>query len=296
MTIESLVSQLDTTFNITKIPPDQPFSRILPKIYDAHQIEFRQYITPSFLQDFHGLMLKNSDSVNKVFLAVFLSEEILDKILSENISDSLIFLHHPMDMESSNRGFLPIAERYFKEMQKRRLSIYSLHSPLDVNQNISTGRSIAKILKLQDCKPYNQDEAGYAGIYGFLENKLPFDEFIRTLRDVFSLNDIHYIQKFPTIHKIGIIAGGGAEVDYIKESIALGCDTYLSGDYLNKVKTENSIRRRAEFEALKDSLNINLIECSHYATEKLVLVNEMQDYFRNLGLSTEFIDRADYWK
>jgi len=125
---------------------------------------------------------------------------------------------------------------------------------------------------------------------------VPFDDFINTLKVIFNLNDVHYLQRFPTVHKIGVIAGGGAEVDYMKETMALACDTYLSGDYLNKVKTENSIRRRTEFEATKDSLSINLIECSHYTTEKLVLINEVQDYFKKLGLLTEFIDRADYWK
>lgn len=296
MELELLTRQLDIDFNIAKIPPDGTFSRVLPKVYDAANIEFRRYTQTSFLQTFHGLMLKNGDLIKKVYLAVFFGSEILDNIFAQNISDALIFLHHPMDMESSNRGFLPIEEKYFIELQRRRISVYCLHTPLDIHTNISTSRSIARILRLQDIKEYNQHSVGYAGIYGRLDRNVPFDDFIDMLKLIFGLDDVHYLQRFPTVHKIGIIAGGGAEVEYMKETMALGCDTYLSGDYLNKVKTENSIRRRAEFEASKDSLGINLIECSHYATEKLVLVNEVQEYFKNLGLVTEFIDRADYWK
>ena len=296
MKLEEIVNRLDSEFDIDKIPPDDPFSRILPKIYDAFNINFRSYINPKFLESFHGLVLKNGDEINKVYLSVFFSGEILDKIFSQNITDALIFLHHPMDMESSDRGFLPMEEKYFLEMQRRKISVYALHTPLDIHKTISTSRSIAKTLNLKDIHEYNKCSVGYAGIYGTLSNKVRMDDFINTLKNVFNIDEIHYSQRFPDVYKIGIIAGGGAEVEYIKETIGLGCDTYLSGDYLNKVKTENSIRRRQEFEDIKDSLDINLIECSHYATERLVLINEMQNYFKNLGLTTEFIDRVNYWK
>ncbi len=150
MNLDSLTRRLDAEFNIASIPPDEPFSRILAKIYDAAQIEFRRYVVAQFLQNFHGLMIRNSDIVEKVYSAVFLSGEILDKIFQQNISDTFIFLHHPMDMESSNRGFLPIEEKYFSEMRRRRISVYCLHTPLDIHKSISTSRSIAKALKLQN--------------------------------------------------------------------------------------------------------------------------------------------------
>lgn len=296
MNLDLIVRQLDDEFSIQNIPQDEPFSRILPKIYDAAHIEFRQYATDHFLQTFHGLMLKNGDKVDKVYLAVFLSGEILDKVFAQDTTDAMIFLHHPMDMESSGRGFLPIEKKYFLELQRRRISVYSLHTPLDIHKRISTSRSIAKVLKVQNIREYNKHSIGYAGIYGSLEEKVSFIDFINSLKEIFNLKEIHYLQRFPTVYQIGIIAGGGADIAYIKETMDIGCDTYLSGDYLNKVKTENSIRRRVEFEKTKDSLNINLIECSHYATEKVVLINEMQNYFISFGLPTEFIDQANYWK
>ncbi|MDD5145614.1 MAG: Nif3-like dinuclear metal center hexameric protein [Candidatus Pacebacteria bacterium] len=296
MDIKEIKNILDDKFNINNAPLDLPFSRILPIAYNKIGINFRDYFMKDFLTSFHGLMIKNSEYANKVYLAVFLSKEILDKIFLRNENDILIFSHHPMDMESSNRGFLPLEEKYFWEMQRRRISVYILHTPLDIHKIISTSRSIAKALKLKDVHEYSKCSVGYAGIYGTLNNKVHLDNFINTLKNIFNINEVHYSQKFPSVSKIGIIAGGGAEVEYMKETIGLGCDTYLSGDYLNKVKTENSIRRRKEFEDIRDSLNINLIECSHYATERLVLINEMQDYFQELGLVAEFIDRTNYWK
>ncbi|MFA6322450.1 MAG: Nif3-like dinuclear metal center hexameric protein [Candidatus Buchananbacteria bacterium] len=296
MDLKSVVNKLDIEFAIKDLPPDEPFSTLLPKKYGEAGILFNQYFTAEYLINFHGLMLKNSDQVNKIYLSVFLSPEILDKIFLRQTGEALIFIHHPMEFESSGRGFLPLPEKYFIEMQKRKISVYSIHTPLDIHGRISTSRSIAKLLELQSPQEYSRCSTGFAGIFGQLEDKMPFDEFIALLKIIFNLSKITYKQELPFVQKIGIIAGGGAEVEYMKETISLGCDTYLSGDYLNKVQTINSKHHRAEYEAIKDELKINLIECSHYATEKVVLENEMQDYFQNLGLLTEYIDQADYWK
>lgn len=296
MDLESIANSLDSEFNIKDIPPDEPFNILLPKKYDEARIPFRQYFVAEYLNNFHGLLIKNGNQINKVYLSVFLSPEILDKIFLSNAAEALIFTHHPMEMESSGRGFLPLPEKYFIELRRRKMSVYSLHTPLDINHRISTSRSIARVLKLQGGQEYNRCSVGFAGIFGQLENRIPFEEFTALLKTIFNLPKITYKQELPFVHKIGIIAGGGAEVEYMKETISLGCDTYLSGDYLNKVQTENSKRRRAEYEAIKDELKINLIECSHYATEKLVLENEVKDFFRHLGLTVEYIDQANYWK
>jgi putative NIF3 family GTP cyclohydrolase 1 type 2 len=296
MNLTNLKNKLDDFFDITNISQDMPFSRVLPKIYDAANTEFRRYFTEGFLQTFHGLMLKNGEDIKKVYLTVFLSSEVLDKIFTEDVSDALIFSHHPMDMESSNRGFLPLEEKYFLELQRRRISVYCLHTPLDINKNISTSRSIARALNLQNWQEYDECSGGYAGICGTLEVEVPFAKFINSLHTVFVLKEIHSIQRFPNVYKIGIIAGGGADVQYMKETIAQGCDTYLSGDYLNKVKNEFSLQKRKEFEGVKDSLSLNLIECSHYATERLVIVNEVSDLFKKLGVEVVFIPQDNPWR
>src|SRR3990167_777629 len=122
--------------------------------------------------------------VTKIYLAVFLSSEILDKIFAQDATEAMIFLHHPMDMESSNRGFLPIEEKYFLEMKRRKISVYILHTPLDIHKRISTSRSIAKALRLRSVKEYNQCSTGYAGIYGTLKDKISFIDFINSLKKV----------------------------------------------------------------------------------------------------------------
>lgn len=295
MNLISLCNKLDLVFDISNLPPDMPFSRSMPRIYDLQKIEFRKYLTTIFLEKFNGLMLKNSDDISNIFLTVFLSEEILDKVFSKNINNCLVFTHHPMGMETSNRGFLPASEKYFQEMKNRKISVYSMHTGLDINNVMSTSLSIANELNLKNLQRYNFDGLGYYGVCGEFLVEKKFNDFILILKTLFGIDDIHYESKFEYVKKIGIIAGGGADVKYIKETIALGCDTYLSGDYVNKITNEYSVKKRKEFEEIQDKLDINLIECSHYATEKIVILNDINRLFKKYGLKTDFVEQDNPW-
>jgi len=75
----------------------------------------------------------------------------------------------------------------------------------------------------------------------------------------------------------------------------LGCDTYLTGDFVSRVKNEYNEEERKKFESVKNNLNINLIGCSHYATEKLVFLNEITKLFKDRGFDTSFIEQDNPW-
>jgi len=295
MQLNFIVEMLNKKFKVADVPPDLPFSNLLPRKYDEKSIEFRKYFTKEFLKNFHGLMIKNGEEIKRIYLTVFLSEEILEKIFKNNEQDVLIFSHHPMFMETSNRGFLPLEEKYFIEMKKRRISVYSLHSPLDINEEISTSKSIANKLSLKNLKVCAPWQGGFSGIYGELPEAINFEDFIKSLNVIFGIKECHFIKKSVDVFKVGIIAGGGTNIEDIKEIISLGCDTYLTGDFVNKVKNGYGEAERKKFESIKNSLNINLIECSHYATEKIVIFNEIAKLFDHYGFNTSFIKQDNPW-
>lgn len=292
---DQIIAKLDTIFTPSQFPPDMPFSRSMPRIYDAASIDFIPYITDAFAKNFNGLMVNNTDRFDTIYLSVFLSEEALDKVFSENISNVLVFTHHPTGMETRGRGFIPLRRTYFEKMRERNISVYSVHTPLDVNEKFSPSSSIAKRLGLINLQRYDHDGIGYHGSAGELPNAVSFEDFIVTLSGLFEVSDINYIKRKERIKKVGVIAGGGADVQYIRETIDLGCDTYLTGDFVNKVQNEYSLQKRREFEEARDRLDINMIECSHYATEKIVLQHEIKDLFNGIGLPVHFISQDNPW-
>ncbi len=296
MKLIQLTQKFDKEFNIQNIPPDMPFSKLIPKIYEEVGLDYGKYIEKNFINTFHGLMIKNSEEVSKVYLTVFLSEEILDKIFNRGEKDILIFSHHPMDMETNNRGFLPLSEKYFKDMREKMVSVYSLHTPLDIHEKISTSISIADSLALKKLIKYHKNSIGFSGVTGELEKEVVFDEFIYNVQKVFNIKEIHYIKNKMMVGRIGIIAGGGSNPKYIEETKSLGCDTYLTGEYVNRINNEYGTQQKKEFEELKPSIDINLIECSHYATEKIVLRKEIRQMFNLEGIDCEFMEQDNPWK
>ena len=67
-------------------------------------------------------------------------------------------------------------------------------------------------------------------------------------------------------------------------------------DVWNQVQNEIGQRYRDEFESIRDSLTIGLIECSHYASEAVVMRVDMVDLCRErLGVECEFVPQVDPW-
>lgn len=73
MQLNSIVEMLNNKFKVTDVPPDLPFSNLLPRKYDEKGIEFRKYFTKEFLKNFHGLMIKNGEEIKMIYLTIFLS-------------------------------------------------------------------------------------------------------------------------------------------------------------------------------------------------------------------------------
>lgn len=201
-----------------------------------------------------------------------------------------------MFMETGNRGFLPLEEKYFSEMKKRRISVYVLHSTLDINKEILTSKSIVDKLSLKNLKVCAPWQGGFSGVYGELPKAINFEDFIKRLNVILGIKECHFIKKSVDVFKVGIIAGGGTDIKDIKGIISLGCDTYLTGDFVSRVKNEYNEEERKKFESVKNSLNINLIGCSHNATEKIVILNEIAKLFDYYGSNTIFIEQDNPWE
>jgi len=233
--------------------------------------------------------------VDKIYCIVFLSDEILAKVLARGERDVLLISHHPLVMETHNRGFLPLSEEHLLEMQRRGISVYILHTPLDVHAEVSTSRALARELGLLRLRGWDQVPGGNAGLYGHLVAPIGFDGLLTRVSAVTRVDDLHSIQYHPLVHTIAVLAGG-TDVAGIQEATALGCDVLVTGTYYNFLQNEIGQRYRDEFEAISDHLEIGLIECSHYASEAVVMREDMLDLCTShFGIDCEFLPQDDPW-
>jgi putative NIF3 family GTP cyclohydrolase 1 type 2 len=295
MLLDAITSQLDAYFHLGRFEPDLPFSRLVPGVYADARIAIEDHLEPGFLESFHGLMVRNSQSVNVIRSIVFLSKEIVDAVLDRGERDVLLITHHPLVMETSDRGFLALPERCFARMRERAISVYALHTPLDVHDTVSTSRALARELEVEELGTFYQGAGGYAGLHGLFPAPLHFKDLLDRVAAVSGVSDIHSIRHHDVVQTVGIIAGGTG-VPGILEAVDLGCDVLVTGTYHNQVQTEIGQRYRDEFEAVRESLEISLVECSHYASEAVVMRTDVVALCtERFGIDCEFIPQADPW-
>ena len=57
--------------------------------------EVENYLSMNFKERSMGLVCDFADEINKVYTAVFPTEEIMQKVIDDGITDAMLFLHHP---------------------------------------------------------------------------------------------------------------------------------------------------------------------------------------------------------
>jgi putative NIF3 family GTP cyclohydrolase 1 type 2 len=293
--LNDVCAELDAFFRIHALGPDLPFSRLMPAVYRDAGIGLEAHFAPAFLRRFHGLMIRAGNSVERIYCAVFCSDEIVAKVLDRGAHDALLICHHPLVMETSDRGFLPLSLASLAAVQEIGLSVYVLHTPLDVHEAVSPSRALARALGLARLEPWSEGPEGTVAVHGRLPAPIHFDTLLARVRDVTGVPMLHSVRNHRSVQTVAVL-GGGTDVSGIQEAEALGCDVLVTGTYWNQVQTEIGSWYRREFEAIRDSLRISLIECSHYASEAVVMREDLIELCSSrFGLPCEFVSQDDPW-
>ncbi|MHA2301446.1 MAG: Nif3-like dinuclear metal center hexameric protein, partial [Candidatus Thorarchaeota archaeon] len=91
------------------------------------------YVTESFKKTGKGVVLDNTEEIQKVYTAVFPSEHVLDQLLSSGERNILLFTHHPVIWDTTIGGFpfRKIPSDYLENLRDCAISLCSIHAPLD---------------------------------------------------------------------------------------------------------------------------------------------------------------------
>ncbi len=81
---------------------------------------------------------------------------------------------------------------------------------------------------------------------------------------------------------VAVIAGGGNDVEMLKEITKAGVNTFVTG-----ITVKNDHSRKAHEFAEKHKINI--LGGTHYSTERFACI-KMCEYFKKSGLSSEFVE------
>lgn len=253
---------------------------------DWSEMDVNEYITPEYATRNIGLMTDTTDTVDYVYTAVFPSEKVIEKILSDGRKNALLFLHHPMQwMMPETPVFRDIPKHFLKRLKDQKISLYNLHVPLDANGPFSTTVRMAQALGIEMMEEFDEYFGVKVGVIGKTNCQT-----LTQLKDVFEFAVGHPVRRYVYGDEIiqnqlvGLVAGGGHDASVYPYLAERGINTFLTGVASDVTGYQPTI----EAHKLAKSLGINILAGTHYSTEKFACI-AMLDYFKALGIPGEFL-------
>lgn len=205
----------------------------MTKVKDiAHAIERFAPLSLKESWDNPGLQVGDPDmNVNGVLLCLDVTEEIIDEAIKRDCN--MIVSHHPLIFGGLKRltGATP-TERMAAKALTTGIAIYSAHTNLDSTFE-GVSYEMAHSLGVKNCSPLEPSHSGDSsqglGIVGEVE-PTPKLEFLRKVKDAFSVRDIRYSAQTPgiVVRKVALCGGSGGSL--IRQAIEAKADIYICGD------------------------------------------------------------------
>ncbi|SEB12751.1 Nif3-like dinuclear metal center hexameric protein [Bacillus nitratireducens] len=302
--LKEIEQSLNHLFQIEKYGKDSSFSRFLPATYDQIQFPWQQFFEATFVELFNGLMIRGAENVNTIFLAVFPTDDVLEKFISQSMPGDLLFMHHPIVMEcgdplgKSGRGFTPISSKYLQAIKEKQLSIYTCHVPMDFHQTFGTSISIAKALQANVIEgfAYGGPENEPVGLICEIDETTT-EKLQKHLKKLFNIPYTDFEGKqHDSIKKIAVIAGCGDVVSLMKEAEEKGAEAYITGEIHCHIDNDYGRHKYSLIMDYVKETNMSLIGVSHSASEYLVKETLMYDWFKeNVGADVTLLPQEKSW-
>lgn len=276
MNAKKLYQKLNNDFKINECQDD--WSNI---DFDA------DFVTENFRKRYIGILVDNTDEIQKVYTAVFPSEKVMNEVLKSGEKNIMLFTHHPVDwkIRPGQSPFVNFNTDLLQKFRDNKISIYTLHTPLDRNGEYSTSVNFLKALGIAQ-------EGEFAEYFGFLSGVIGKTNYknVSEMAEKFEKAVGHKVKiwNYGTDEikdgKVAVVAGGGNDPEILSEVAKLGINIFLTGVTYPNQDYEPSILAHKVAKGNK----INMIGGTHYSTEKFACIG-MTEYFEKLGIPAEFL-------
>ena len=223
----------------------------------------------------NGLQIEGARTVHKIVFSVDMSLELAEKA-AESQAD-MIFVHHGLSWGSGFRHITGVDAKRFSALMKNGLSLYAAHLPLDAHPEVGHNAIIAKKLNLLNRRMFAKYANAEIGVCGHLSRSVGIAKFAETVASRLNVSPVVFGKKKGRIRKVGVISGGAGS-DGILAAANTELDCLITGEM-----------EHASWHLLQE-LNIILMACGHYNTEKPGVIAVMEDIENMFDVICEFID------
>lgn len=285
---DQLVSELDTYFRVHEVRGDE-WMALFDVVYEGPY--WKDYVEPSWLSSFNGLMVRGANEVTRVATCVFPSDAILRRVPA----GTFVFAEHPVD-DAPGDVFAPWAKATYERMRADGVSVYTVHAPLDHHPEVSPSVLLGRALGLKDTQAFLKMAEGMSGgaaVIGAGEGSVA--DVMERLKQAVGVDVPVALGLGLSVDearareagKVAVIAGGGASVEALEAALALGCTTYVTGNALSPCSIPYVRKIHDAFRARAKAAGVAIIDGTHYGTEKPAQL-AMVDWFKQRGLDARF--------
>ncbi len=308
LNLETLVREFDSEFRI-KETIDPAMSRFVPMVYEPIGYNWQKEFEEDFTKHFNGLMIKPSENtkIKKVWLLTFLNDYMVEEILEKTTGNDMIFVHHPVQMESGDprpnakwgRGFLPIKPTILDTLKQKNICVYSCHAPLDAGSlsGLGTNEALIKRLKAKQINHYMEYGHGYAARICEVP-KQKVKDLIKNIEiphlDYLDIKGNQNLEREVT--RIAILPGGGGNVKDFEPAEKLGAEVLISGQVTCRIKGERGEKSDAELQKFYPNTKMTLVGLSHAASEYPVMEDIAEWIINKYGIDAEAIPEKNWWR
>lgn len=201
-------------------------------------------------------------SVTKVLFALDLTKNVIEQ--AKKNKAEMIITHHPIIFKKiSSITDAAWQSDLLLQCAELGIAVFSAHTNWDVVEG-GVNDILAEKLELKKIKILDKD----SGLGRIGEIKLTtLNEFVSKVKEVLLLDKIVVASAGKKVHKVAVCGGAGAE--YMEHALALGCDTFVTGD-IKYHEAQSGVFR-----------GLNLIDGTHQGTE-ILSMEVMQKQFAKL--------------
>ncbi|HEX2050370.1 MAG TPA: Nif3-like dinuclear metal center hexameric protein [Actinomycetota bacterium] len=283
MRLDDLVRRLDDYFRVPDVRGDDwapAFDACYPDPY------WRDHVEPGYEGRWDGLMVRGTPDVACVATCVFPSDRIVDTLAPE----TLLFSEHPLDF-GDEPGFQPLSRASFQALQEVCAGFYHVHAPLDMHPEVSPSRLCAHGMRVDvddEYFPIAEGIPGGAAVIGDCDATL--DELAARLHSYLGPEIPVEVVTRPRerASRVAVVAGGGAMLEPLEQSIERGCDTYVTGNAVTRCRLDFVRANVDAFNERAAEAGVAVIDGTHYGTEKPPQL-AMVEWFRARGVPAEFL-------
>ncbi|MBR2930881.1 MAG: Nif3-like dinuclear metal center hexameric protein [Clostridia bacterium] len=203
--------------------------------------------------DNDGVMCSSDEAreVRRALVTLDVTEEVVDYAVANHFD--LVLSHHPLIFRPlpSLTEDSHVARKVIK-LIKHDVSVISLHTRADKVEG-GVNDTLCELLGIKDAIPFGEGDLGRIGT---LDEELNMEDFSYMVKDLLGAEGLLVADACIPIQRVAVVGGDGK--GYVKDALAMGADTYLSGRIGYNVMAEGV------------EMGINLIEAGHFFTEQPV--------------------------